>query len=579
MRLLREFARENPGYCATMLACLLVAGVLEGIGLSSLIPLVNFATGTAAPAPGAAVPGAEGGLHRLQAAVVTLLGFFGATPGLGAYLVLILVAFALRSALLMIARSHIGNTVAALVKDLRLRLVRALLHARWSYYVRQRVGSFGNAYATEAQRASNAFVHLTYMVTHLIQFGIYSAIALAASWQATLAAAVLGSGVALALNGLVKAGRRAGQRQTRLNKALLGRLTDVLQGVKPVKAMGREELVNPLLEEGTLRLERAMRKDTFATEALTAFQDIISMVILCAAIYLMRGVFELEIGRVVLLALLAERTFDVVKKFQRRQQKAGVDESAYWSLRETIDEAERNAEVMSGGAAPHFERSIELVGVTFSYDERRLFEGLDLEIGAGEITALLGPSGAGKTTVVDLVTGLVQPSAGEVRVDGVPLPKLDLHAWRHRIGYVPQEMFLLHDTVAMNVSLGDPSVTRADVERALERAHAADFVARLPEGLDSMVGERGAALSGGQRQRIAIARALVHEPWLLVLDEATTALDPESEAAVWAAIDDLRGAMTVLAISHQTTLLGVADRVYRIAEGKAERVEAGADAR
>jgi len=572
MRLLREFAREQPWYCATMLVCLLVAGLLEGVGLSSLIPLVGFATGGAGTTgAGAAVP--AGFLAKMQEALVALMGVFGAEPGLGAYLVVIIVAFTLRSVILLFARRHIGDTVAALVKDLRLRLVRALLHARWSYYVRQRVGSFGNAYASEAQRSSQAFVHLTYMVTHAIQFVIYAAIALAVSWPATLTAATLGSGVAVVLNGLVKAGRRAGQRQTRLNKALLGRLTDVLQGVKPVKAMGREDLVNPLLEEGTLRLERAMRKDTFATEALTAFQDIISMGIVCAAIYLMRGVFGLEIGRVVLLALLAERTFDVVKKFQRRQQKAGVDESAYWSLRETIEDAERNAEVMAGGEAPRFERAIELADVAFSYDARPLFQHLSLEIPAGGITALVGPSGAGKTTVVDLVTGLVEPQAGEVRVDGVPLTKLELRAWRRRIGYVPQEMFLLHDSVALNVSLGDPTVSRADVERALARAHAADFVSRLPEGADTVVGERGAALSGGQRQRIAIARALVHEPWLLVLDEATTALDPESESAVWAAIEELRGSMTVLAISHQTTLLGVADRVYRIAAGTAERVE------
>lgn len=572
MRLLRAFAQEHPWYCLTMLACLLVAGLLEGVGLSSLLPLVGFATGNGTSAAGAALA-ASGPLPRVQAALVTLLGWVGVEPGLGAYLGIIFVAFALRSTILLFARRQIGDTVAAVVKDLRLRLVRALFHARWGYYVRQRVGVFGNAYASEAQRASSAFVHLTYMVTHAIQFVIYAAIALAVSWQATLTAATLGTGVAVLSNGLVRAGRRAGQRQTRLNKALLGRLTDVLQGVKPVKAMGREGLVTPLLEEGTVQLQRAMRKDTFATEGLNAFQDVISMAILCAAIFLMRGVFGLEIGRVVLLALLADRTFEVVKKFQRRQQKAGVDESAYWSLRQTIEDAERNAEVMTDGAPPRFERAIELAGVAFSYDARPLFDGLDLEIVAGRITALVGASGAGKSTVADLVTGLVEPRAGEVRIDGVPLAKLDLCAWRRRIGYVPQEMFLLHDTVAMNVSLGDPTLSRADVERALARAHASGFVARLPEGLDTVVGERGAALSGGQRQRIAIARALVHEPWLLILDEATTALDPASETAVWAAIDELRGATTVLAISHQVTLLGVADRVYRIAGGKAERIE------
>jgi ATP-binding cassette subfamily C protein len=220
--------------------------------------------------------------------------------------------------------------------------------------------------------------------------------------------------------------------------------------------------------------------------------------------------------------------------------------------------------------------TIEVCGLRMQYGDKLIQEDVNFNVQAGCIFAIMGGSGCGKSTLLRHMVGLLAPHAGEVRVDGVPLAKLDLRAWRRRIGYVPQEMFLLHDSVAMNVSLGDPAVSRADVERALVRAHAAAFVSRLPEGADTVVGERGAALSGGQRQRIAIARALVHEPWLLVLDEATTALDPESESAVWAAIEELRGTMTVVAISHQTTLLGVADRVYRIAGGSAEPIASNA---
>jgi ATP-binding cassette subfamily C protein len=136
-------------------------------------------------------------------------------------------------------------------------------------------------------------------------------------------------------------------------------------------------------------------------------------------------------------------------------------------------------------------------------------------------------------------------------------------------------MFLLHDTIAMNVALGDPEVTRDDIVRALQDAHAWEFVSSMPDGIDTVVGERGSALSGGQRQRIAIARAILHDPWLLVLDEATAALDPESEALIWEAVKELRGRTTVLAISHQSMLLDVADRVYRVEAGAATAIAAG----
>ncbi|MEE9606962.1 MAG: ATP-binding cassette domain-containing protein, partial [Myxococcota bacterium] len=182
-------------------------------------------------------------------------------------------------------------------------------------------------------------------------------------------------------------------------------------------------------------------------------------------------------------------------------------------------------------------------------------------------------SGSGKTTIADLISGLVQPDTGGVFVDGVPLDEIDLRLWRSTIGYVPQEMFLFHDTVLMNVTLGDPSQRPEDVELALRRAEAWEFVSKLPQGLDTVVGERGALLSGGQRQRLAIARALAHRPRLLILDEVTTSLDPESERAVCDALAKLHGNVTILAVSHQPALASMADRIYRIQDGGAEPVQ------
>jgi ATP-binding cassette, subfamily C, bacterial len=202
--------------------------------------------------------------------------------------------------------------------------------------------------------------------------------------------------------------------------------------------------------------------------------------------------------------------------------------------------------------------------VRFAYDDRPVLEDLSLVIPAGSFTTLVGHSGSGKTTIVDLVTGLLQPQGGRILVDDAPLDELDAVAWRHSIGYVPQENLLLHDSVLHNVTLGDPALGRADAERALRDAGAWDFVAALPEGLDASVGERGSALSGGQRQRILVARALVHRPRLLILDEATSNLDPDSEAAVLETIERLKGRLTMLAVSHDEGLVKAADHVCRL---------------
>ena len=210
-------------------------------------------------------------------------------------------------------------------------------------------------------------------------------------------------------------------------------------------------------------------------------------------------------------------------------------------------------------------REIRLAGVCFAHEAEPVLRDAEMVIPAGSLTVITGPSGAGKTTVVDLLIGLLQPDAGEVRVDGVPLSEIAAHDWRTNIGYVPQETLMLHQSVAHNVTLGDPTVPPEDVMAALRAAGASDFVAALPDGVETVVGERGLRLSGGQRQRIALARALVRKPILLVLDEATTALDPATERSICTTLRALRGAVTVVAICHHGHLVELADFVYRVA--------------
>ena len=198
-----------------------------------------------------------------------------------------------------------------------------------------------------------------------------------------------------------------------------------------------------------------------------------------------------------------------------------------------------------------------------------VLENLDLEIPACALVTLMGASGCGKTTILDLITGLVEPSAGRVLVDGVPLEQLDIGAWRRSIGYVAQETVLLHDTILNNITLGDPQFDAGDVEYALQIAGAGEFVAAFPEGVHHVVGERGGMLSGGQRQRLMIARAMLHRPRLLILDEATSALDQEGEAAICDTLRGLRGQLTIIAVSHRDALAGIADHVYHVDQGRA----------
>jgi ATP-binding cassette subfamily C protein len=270
------------------------------------------------------------------------------------------------------------------------------------------------------------------------------------------------------------------------------------------------------------------------------------------------------------MSLLLIKTLTVIGRVQEDLQAVNVAESGYWAIRSVIEDAKNAREQRPMGRAPSLSHAIEIRDVSMTFGRNRVLDKISFEIPAGKVTAIVGASGAGKTTLVDLILGLYEPSTGKILIDRAPLSKLDIMKWRSMVGYVPQELVLFHDTIMANVSLGDPSFTPDDAERALRQAGAWDFVSQLSDGPEHVVGERGAVLSGGQRQRIALARALIHKPRLLILDEATSALDPATEAEIVRNVRELadRDGITVVSISHQSSWMAVADKRVRLEGGR-----------
>jgi len=573
MRLLFIFARSYPLRSLLALTALLIAGVAEGLGLTTLLPLLTTALTEKNAAGTAETPDIES--SGTDEVVLTLLDRLGLAPTLGTLVTIVVAGLVLKAALMLWAHRQVGYTVAHVATDLRMALIRALLDSRWEFYLRQPVGMLANAVATEATRASQAYMFGAMMTAILIQVVVYACVALLVSWKATLVALAAGGLCFVLLGRLVRSARKAGRRQTSLLRDLLGHLTDSLSSVKPLKAMGREGLADTLLQNETQQLNRALRREVFSKQALKSLQEPTVGALIAIGLYVALEFYGMSLSAILVLTLLIARILLQSTKLQQRYQDMMVCESAYWSLQSSIDQARADAEPEMGRRRVTLARAIELDGVTFAYRDEPVLRGLSLALPAGELTTLTGASGGGKTTVVDLIIGLLRPHRGEVLVDGVPLAELDIHHWRRGIGYVPQDAFLLHDTVLHNVTLGDPGLGQADAEQALRAAGVWDSIAALPEGLHTVVGERGGRFSGGQRQRIAIARALAHRPRLLILDEATSALDQASEAAVCATLERLRGELTMIAISHQDALVRHADRVYHLQDGVARLLREG----
>ena len=560
MRFLITIARMYPGRTVLSIFSLLFSSVAEGVGLLLLLPVIGAVTGETGQGKG-------NNLFGVGDFLTQSLSYVGLSPTVGPLLIIVVLCIALKSIFLLAAKAQVGYTVAHIATEFRLSLLRSLLAAKWEFYVRQPVGGLANAVGTEAIRASAAYQEGAKAVSFVIQVGVYSGVAFLVDWKATLGVLAVGAIVLYGLNRLVRIAHQAGKRQTQLLTSLLTRLTDSLQSVKPLKAMAREDLVGPLLGSDTRRLNKALRREVISTEALSSIQDLVFAIVIAAGLYVALDGLKLPFNAVMVMVLVIAKLLTSLSKMQRDYQRMRSLDSAFWSLQATIEGATRNREAAPGGLTPLLEKSLRLDKVTFGYETTQVLWDASLSIPAGSFTAIVGPSGAGKTTLADLFTGLIRPQQGHVWIDDLLLEQVDLRQWRRMIGYVPQETFLLHDSVFLNVTLGDANLTEADAEYALRAAGAWDFVMALPMGVRSSVGERGAALSGGQRQRIAIARALAHRPKLLILDEVTSALDPDSEAAICRTLQGLRGQLTILAISHQPAIVQAADSVYRLERG------------
>jgi len=550
----RALVTAYPRSTLLVTVCLLLGGLSEGLGIGAMLPLLKTLLGG----------GQDPRETWLGRSIENLVSTVGLAPTPGVLLGLIAVLLMVKAFLVLLSVRQAGFTAAAVETDLRLSLVRSLMKAKWGYFLEQASGRLSHALTTEAVYASYCYDLVCRIIAELAQLTAYMGVALLISWQITLvgiAAAILS---AAGLSKFMGISRRAGETQTRLLNAVSARIVDALGGIKPLKAMACEERLGPLIEADIKTLNQARRSQVFSLGVVRSMIEPFFAIVLGLGAYVGLVVMRLELEVVMVLMLLFWRGLLRMGALQANYQELVRYESSYWSLKGAIKDAEESAEPSGGDKDPTLNTGLTFDDVSFSYGDKAVLKGANLNIPAGRATAIVGPSGVGKTTIADMLAGLVEPQSGRILVDGTPLSELDRGKWRRMLGYAPQETVLFHDSILSNVTLGDPQLSRQDAEEALRMAGAWEFVADLPQGIDTIVGERGGKFSGGQRQRFSLARALVRKPCMLILDEITAGLDPHTERAIAETVRNLKGKVTVLIISHQAALVDAADSVYSL---------------
>lgn len=555
--MLIAFVRAYPGRSAAAMLSVFVAGLLDGLGMSMLLSMLSLATGQSKKDP--SLP---------ERFALNVADFFHVAPTAPNLLGLAILLISLKAAMSLFANRQVGYTVAYIATELRLALIRAVLKSNWRHYLQQSVGRLSNAVATEAQRAADAFQNGAEMAAMFLNALIYLGVALSISIEAGVVAGGAGLVLLLLMSRLIRGARRAGQHQTDLLSSLLAVISGQLSAAKPLKAMAREEHVDALLSDQTRKLKGALRRQVISKEALTALQEPLLAMMVGAGFFMSLVWLKMPLASVIVMLFMLARVVSYLSKSQRAYQQVAMRESAYWSIVQAIDAAREHSEPPGGDRVVPLARELRFDDVLYSHHgSQPIINRQSLSIPAYQMTLIVGPSGAGKTTVLDLVVGLLTPQAGQILIDDVPLAEMNLREWRRQIGYVPQESVMVNESVAYNLTLGE-DIAEDEIREALRAADALGFVDAMPEGIRTLVGENGSRLSGGQRQRLAIARALIHKPRLLILDEATSSLDAEAQSAVIETVQHLKGKLTILAVAHQGVLIDAADRIYRLTAGE-----------
>jgi subfamily B ATP-binding cassette protein MsbA len=546
--------------------------VFDAFGFVLLIPFLNALFDVEGGATGPATNEMDRFLEATLGRIIDLTQ--PAAELLTAVILFMFVIFLLKSIFAFFQQYLVVRLEQAVTRDLRNEVYRHLLELDLRFFGRTRAGQVISRLTGDVELLRTLVTrNISKFVTSVLEIAITIRVMLAISPALTFVALVVMPAMFGMWSRILKRLRRGDHRILNLAGEVTSHIQETVSGVRQVKGAAAESFEKRRFSD----LTQSYFKAYVRTERIRALASPMTEMLGAAGTLLLlwygaRLVLAPEpaIGGADFVAFLgfSVKLYTPAKwlaKFPSTVQPGLVAAERVFEFLDTPIEMQDPPD-----AKPfRFEKSIRFEDVGFHYVEGEVvLDAVDVEVGHGEVVALVGPSGAGKSTLVDLVARFYDPTAGRITVDGVDLRDIAVRSLRAKLGIVAQETVLFHDTVRANIAYGLPDAPAESVERAARAANAHEFIERLPDGYETVLGERATRLSGGQRQRIAIARAILRDPPILIFDEATSALDSESERLVQDAIEHLLEGRTVFVIAHRLSTVRHADQILVMDRGR-----------
>jgi ATP-binding cassette, subfamily C, bacterial len=562
------------------LSLMVLVTLTEGIGLLLLVPLLQLV----------GLDVQQGALGQIADFIASIFTAMGIEPTLITVIIIYIAIIILNAFFYRLQTIKSFQIQYEFGAYWRKRLYRAVTNSNWPFFSRVRSSDFAHALTYEIERiSSGTYSFLSLLATSMVLV-VYLVFAFKISGFITLLIFIFGGILLLILRNKAQLARLRGQELSKTSKDLYSSAIQQLDGMKTIKSYNLQNRNFDFFSELTDKVA-GKYVDTIQNYADVKFWfDVGAVLILSVTVVISLTFTAINTAGLLLLLYIFVRMIPNFSGIQNNYQHFINMLPAFSTVLDLEKRSERAAEPKTIHTKKiELKKEIQFQGVSFSYerdgdyqgdgdyqknkDYHPTLENIDFIIKAGETTAIVGPSGAGKSTIADMLMGLINPEKGAVLVDNKPLSSDYIFNWRSQIGYVAQDTFLFNETISSNLQLANPEVGEPEIMESLKSASAHEFVLKLPEGLDTVVGDRGVLMSGGERQRLALARALLRKPSLLILDEATSNLDSENESRIQASIEKLHGEMTILVIAHRLSTIRKADFIYFIEKGRV--VESG----
>lgn len=543
---------------------MIAIGLMEGIGILLLIPLISMSGIVDFEPDGSPLLSVFGFLKDIPSSV--------GLPLILAIFVMVVVGQNIVNKQLTVKNVLIQQ---GFLRYMRIETYGSLLHANWDFFIKQRKSDLINIMTGEIARASaGTYSFLQFMASLVFTF-IQIGLAFWLSPNITIFVLLCGTILIFFNRKFLKRSLALGKMNFELGRNYLGGITDQVNGIKDIKSNTLEASRMDWFGSITKKMQDQQVNYTKLKATSQLYYKVASAVLIAVFIYIAVTMFSAQAGQLMLVIIIFSRLWPRVSGIQSSMEQIATTIPSFKAVKalqnECISAKEFDLKGNKEITPLSIKHGIECQDVYFRYNQNMPVNALrhvNLAIPVNQMTAFVGRSGAGKSTLIDLLMGLNQPEKGQVLIDGTPLSSDNLISLRHSISYVPQEPFLFNDSIRENLLMVEPGASEEKLWEALKFSSAAEFVNKLPEGLDSLIGDRGIKLSGGERQRLVLARAILREPSILVLDEATSSLDTENEAKIQNALDRLKGKMTIIVIAHRLSTIRNADQVIVLEEGE-----------